>query len=337
MRRLFPTARLMAAALMLSAAAVGAEPQPTPESRAHFHAGVEALREERWVDAYREFKTAYDLTPKWTALGNFGVAAQHLERDGEAIDAFEAYLERGGAELGDAEAQRVRQSLEGLRKDIATVSLAAPGPFWIVDTRIDAGQAVINEYGPFEGRAELRVRAGRHEFKLDRSGIDAAIWSVTLLAADKAEHTFVERAPAELVTELAPEEPEPSPPPEADRGSERSQVVPYVLWTTGAAASIATVVLLLEARSHQNAANEVFRTECPTGITDSPGCALAIEGDERAARWGTAGLVTGVGALGALAAGTIWYLLEPGASRESASRGVQPWIVGTTVGIKGQF
>ena len=70
----FPTALCSGLLVALLCGAAGAaEPEPTPESRAHFRAGLDAFRANQWDTAYREFKAAYDITRKWTALGNLGM------------------------------------------------------------------------------------------------------------------------------------------------------------------------------------------------------------------------------------------------------------------------
>src|SRR5690242_12924037 len=59
------------------------------EGRRHFNAGVALLQDpegEKVEEAYREFKTAYDVSGSAKILGNMGFCAMRLERDGEAID-----------------------------------------------------------------------------------------------------------------------------------------------------------------------------------------------------------------------------------------------------------
>jgi len=50
----------------------------------------------RYEEAYREFKDCVRRFPSWKILGNLGITSMKLERDGEAVDAFEKYL-AGGA------------------------------------------------------------------------------------------------------------------------------------------------------------------------------------------------------------------------------------------------
>jgi len=349
-----PTARVLAylCVVILLAERPACADTTTPNAQTadgHFQAGVAAMRTntpEGFAEAYREFRAAYAVNPDRKTLTNIGMAAAALEKDGEAIDALVASLDQGGKDLSPSMKNALDENVKRLERGSATVSLRAPGAFWIVDTRIAEGNSVVNEYGPFSDSAELRVRAGRHDFKLARASITAADWSVTLDAANVAEHTFVARD-TQLLTDFtadataaAPPLPLPLPLPlaEADRAP-RSHLPSYILWGSGAVASVTAGVFLLEANRHQDAANEVFETDCPNGISDppTPGCQRGIEGDARAKKWRTASLLTGIGAVGALAAGTILYLLEPDDAPEDTASGVRPWIVGTTAGITGHF
>lgn len=326
--------------LLFSAAAGGTEPAVTPETRAHFKAGVSHLDHERYAEAYREFKQAYEITPTWTVLGNLGIAADHLERDGEAIDALKQYLERGSSELSAKQIRTFQGMIERLEKGVATVTLEAPGTFWVVDTRIDADPPVANEYGPFEQRAELRVRAGQHEFKLERSSINAPAWAAMLLAGRAEVHAFERQPepPPALIETFQPGPVAQGLAPESDSAAP-SHTASYVLWGTGAAGAIATTLVLLESNRIQNNADEAFDRNCPRGLNDSDPCQSTTDGDRRAAHWRTGAFVTGVGTVGALVAGTVLYLLDgrSGSSSASSEASIQPWIDPTGIGVSGTF
>ena len=67
------------------------------EARAHFTTGVNLLQDPdgaRYEEAYREFKEAYAESPSWKILGNLGICAMKLERDSEAISAFDGVAVR---------------------------------------------------------------------------------------------------------------------------------------------------------------------------------------------------------------------------------------------------
>jgi hypothetical protein len=343
MRRCFPSALgMLTVAALVTAPVAAEEPRPSPEARVHFKAGVAALKRRRWDEAYREFKQAYAITPRWTILGNLGIAAQHLERDGEAIDSMEQYLERGRKEISAAEKAEVRETLDLIRAGIAEVTLEAPGTFSIVDIRA-AEYDVINEYGPFEERVILSVRAGQHTFKVEQAGVEVPAWSVTLLAGDAATHAFVvepERQPP--VEEAAREEPQPASAPEQPGRDvvAPSLTAPYVLWGLGAAGAGATTVMVLHARGMQLNADRNFAERCPFGATGINGCDNITDDSRRAARWRTAGLVTGVGALGVLVTGTVLYFLTGDSTTSQAdvsNVSLQPWAGATGLGVAGMF
>src|SRR5579871_4921957 len=66
----------------------------SPEARNHFAAGVALLQDPkapRYEEAYREFKAAYAASPSSKILGNLGLCAMKIERDEEAISAYETY------------------------------------------------------------------------------------------------------------------------------------------------------------------------------------------------------------------------------------------------------
>jgi hypothetical protein len=333
-----PPALLFAAVLFCSGAAAGSEPSATPEARVHFDAGVNYLVHERYAEAYREFTEAYAITPRWTVLGNLGIAAEHLERDGEAIDVMEQYLARGGPELGRSEARKFRSAIDRLKKGIAMVSLKAPGSFWIVDTRTGANGTVVNQYGPFEDRAELRVRAGQHEFKVEHSSIAARAWSAGLVAGDVATHSFEVEPPATASNTFERQPVVEAPKPDVELYL-ASHTISYVLWGIGAAGAIATTLVLLEGNRIQNDADEEFERRCPLGAGIGEG-ENVTDGSERAAHWRTAGLLTGIGALGALATGTVFYFIDssgPPGSRHGNEVSVEPWLSPAGVGVSGRF
>lgn len=322
---------------MLSVPTWAAEPTPTPEARARFDAGVAHLVAERFENAYREFKAAYSITPTWKILGNLGIAADHLERDGEAIDAFEAYVKRGAKAIEPKEAREVRNDIERLRSGIATVAIDVPSAatFWIVDERVDAFTRVTNRYGPFDHRTHLRVRAGQHEFSVE--GTAAARWSVSLLAGDVASHSFapVSEPPAKVDTQNHPVPTAPSP----DSVKGPSHTASYLLWAGGGLGAVASAVLFIEANRIQSDGDSNFARQCPLGAVGTPDCQETTPDSRRAANWRTASLVTGVVAIGALATGTVLYFIDASATPTDASAeaSLGPWLGPTGIGLSGRF
>lgn len=142
------------------------------EGRRQFDAGVALLEDPdgaKYEEAYRAFKRAYELTQSPKVLGNLAFAAFHLERDGEAIDAYGQYL-REVPEIDEKERKQIQRDLGTLSATVARLKVTvkhAPGSFVLVDKReATRGGAVENEYA-FEGtEITLRVRPGRHNLRV---------------------------------------------------------------------------------------------------------------------------------------------------------------------------
>jgi tetratricopeptide (TPR) repeat protein len=146
------------------------------EAKGHFRAGVDYLElptGPRYEDAYRAFKAAYRISPSPKILGNLGLCAMMLERDGEAIEAYRRYL----AEVGDIapdERAGIARELERLEQSVVTLTLTVTPPGAVlIDERIPVnGSAVVNRYGPSDGdgRIVIGLRAGHHRVRLERDG-----------------------------------------------------------------------------------------------------------------------------------------------------------------------
>src|SRR5437870_1255310 len=94
-RALLALALTVPAALTLAPREAAAEEGVSAEARTHFDAGVRLLLDQegaRYEEAYREFHAAYAASRSSRILGNLGLCAMKLERDAEAVDAYERYL-----------------------------------------------------------------------------------------------------------------------------------------------------------------------------------------------------------------------------------------------------
>ena len=145
---------------------------PDPEAKKQFDAGVAYLEDPdgaKYEDAYRSFKKAYEISQSPKVLGNVGFCAMHLERDGEAIDAYATYL-REVKEIDERERKQIERDLTTMTATIARLKVTVKRPgtsFVLVDTREQVrGGAILNEY-PLDGNeVSLRVRPGRHTLKV---------------------------------------------------------------------------------------------------------------------------------------------------------------------------
>lgn len=176
------------------------------DARRHFTAGVSLLQDpegEKVEDAYREFRTAYDISSSPKILGNMGFCAMRLERDGEAIEAYSRYLREVPDIDADERAQIVRD-LQTLTVGVArlTVEVDKPG-VRIVDVRIPVrGERVTNTYGPVTGKLDLGVRPGHHIITAKLPDHEDVTWEVDVFAASKDKNAFTMRLKA--VAPVAP-------------------------------------------------------------------------------------------------------------------------------------
>lgn len=236
------------------------------EAKRHFTAGVNLLRDPvkpRYEEAYREFKAAHAASGSPKVLGNLALCAMMLERDAEAIAAYEAYL-KAGLDLDAQERAQIERDLFTLRAGIARVTVSANVPSYSVyDTRLPVqGESLTNVYGPFEGETELGVRQGRHVLRAKAPGRADVVWEVETTGAALPPHAFVfEDAAAPAPAAPAPDAPAaaalaPLPPPSARRP------VGTPVWigagVTGALgiATLATGVAALSAKSSYDDAND---------------------------------------------------------------------------------
>ncbi len=163
-----------------SGRALAADPPVTAEARSHFTAGVNLLRDPdgaRYEEAYREFKAAYAASPSYKILGNLGLCAMKLERDGEAIEAYTKYLEHAN-DLDPAEAKQVTTDLQTLKTGLfkLTLVLDAPGAT-LNDVRIPVrGDRMVNQYGPLKTSSTIGVRAGHHQMTVRLAGSEDVTW-----------------------------------------------------------------------------------------------------------------------------------------------------------------
>src|SRR5262245_5868952 len=172
-----------ALALCLVAGPAKADDVPVSDNaRQHFKTGVSFLQDPdgaRYEEAYREFKAAYADSPSWKILGNLGITAMKLERDGEAVDAFERYLAAGGAQIDPSERAQMERDLMTTKAGLVWVSVRVePTVASITDERLGStGRAVSNYYTlGQDGTVRVGVRSGRHRMTARATGFQDQVW-----------------------------------------------------------------------------------------------------------------------------------------------------------------
>jgi len=309
------------AALGASAAALPASPARaqekqaagiSEEARRHFRAGVAYLQDPdgaRYEEAYIEFRAAYAASSSPKVLGNVGLCAMKLERDGEAIDAYRRYL----AEVPDIDAEeraQIQTDLTTLETSAARLTLIVePDGAKVVDTRLPVQKArVTNVYGPVKGgRVELGIRPGHHEVRVELAGHQESSFELDLTPGARETRT-IKLAPREAAVRpaVAAEAP-------AARGS---NTIPWIITGVGGAALAAGAVTGIVALSKAGGiSGQCPANECPPGYD--------LAGERSSAKTfvtATDVLLIGGGAL--VATGATWLLLAPSrAPKESRLNG----------------
>jgi hypothetical protein len=340
-------------ALSLVGAAQAAEVRVSDNASRRFSQGVRYLTSQdpgRYEKAYREFKAAYADSPSWKILGNLGIVAHELERDGEAIDAFKAYLERGGKELAADERKQVKEDLELALAGHSTVIIETePEGAWILDERLpETGVSIVNRYGPTQGKLELRVRAGHHRIVAELNGYESGVWEFSDAPGATSKHRFELRAPrpvAEAPVEV-PVEAKPDVRIDSKPGSPALRATAYVAMGLGVVGVGVGTYFLLDGFDKRTEANEVF-ADCEAQV---PGCAetAPLYPDAKAAENAegsafTRSMVSYV-AGGVLAAtGVVLFIVSSPGSSDGGPRPSEreaaftPWLSPRGVGVSGRF
>jgi hypothetical protein len=265
---------LVVVALVFAAAPSRAQDKISEEAKLYFKNGVELIQQNppNYQDAYYQFKLAYEKSGSWKVLGNLGLCAVKLERDGEALQAYADYLKGGGKQV-DAEERRAMErdsllisgnsSIVNLSSDVTEVSL--------LDTR--AGSSVPPQtYKLTGGYLSLRLRAGTHAITASAPDGKQVKWDITLTPGQTLEHRFefnATPAPApEPPPVVAPAPPPTSvtpPPAEEPKPSSSLRTVGFIALGVGGAAILGGVITGVMAKSAESSATDQCKDKvCPT-------------------------------------------------------------------------
>jgi hypothetical protein len=335
----------------VSATTLAADVVINDEARAHFTAGVNLLQDPdgaRYEEAYVEFKTAYAASPSWKILGNLGISAMKLERDGEAIDAYKKYLSEGGKQIEAGERAQFQRDLATLEAGVVRLTLdSVPPGARIEDERFPAsGSAIRNEYA-VSGPTQIGVRAGRHRFTAKLAGHADAVWEVTLSPRQQESHTFE-------LTETAATAPTAAPPPaiapvpatatvdtRSAKGANGMRIGAYVALGVGVVGLGAGTIFGLSAKSKYQQANDITNDNenCPpSGPCELPAPLfderqqLGKDGDSAKTLSLIGFIAGGVG----VAAGVTLFVLSS-KKEEPAAAKVEPYLGIGQLGVRGSF
>ncbi len=260
---------LCAGALLFNTAARADEPI-SEEAKLYFKNGVDLIQSQppNYQDAYYQFKLAYEKSKSWKVLGNFGLCAFKLERDGEAIQDYTDYLKGGGNDIDPEERAAMRRDLLVLNGNSAGVTLtSATGELDIVDSRAGSS-APPQSYHMLGGKLALRLRAGTHTL-VATHGNQTQRWEVAFSPGRDEAHDFdfsekpAAVAPAPVVAAPPAATPVVPPPASAPQSGGGLRTAGYVTAGVGVAALGGGVVFGLLAKGKEtDAKGECVGTVC---------------------------------------------------------------------------
>ena len=337
-------ARPWAAALLALGLWTGSARAEAPVSevaKRHFNEGVRHLttrNPDRFEKAYAEFKAAYADSPSWKILGNLGIVAEALERDGEAIDAYRSYVAGGAKELGAEERAQFTADQAHLQLGSAVVTLQTePDGSWIFDERIpEQGSPIVNRYGPSAGSVELRLRAGRHRIHAELSGYTSETWEFDARPGLQGAHAF------ELRRADVPSETPPAQQAAFDDGLVSNEAHPaarvggYVALGLGGLGVGVGTWFLFRAYERRREGRAAF-DNCMGEPTD-PDCFISDDKtrEERSERVRS---LLSFGAAGALLTTGVLLLVYAGprSAEPTEELGLMPWVTPDQLGVTGRF
>jgi hypothetical protein len=269
-------ARLVTAVFLLSTASVGMAQESAEDAQLYFSNGVDLLSRNppAYQDAYYQFKLAFEKSGSWKALGNLGLCALNLERDGEALGYYKRYLSEGGSEVDPEEAKALKRELLLIEGNLAIVTVESDiADLQITDTRV--GTSVPAQvYRLSGGKLELGIRAGTHTLVAHHGDADQK-WEVVLAPGSRERHLFsfgssaAVAAPAPASGEPAPAGDSSAEADSASSGGGSLRTVGFVTLGVGGAALIGGAVAGLISNGQESDARALCRSnDCPESSRD---------------------------------------------------------------------
>ncbi|HEY3499585.1 MAG TPA: hypothetical protein VGK73_33070 [Polyangiaceae bacterium] len=266
---------LVILALLSLSGRARAEEKISEEAKLYFRNGVELIQANppNYQDAYYQFKLAYEKSRSWKVLGNLGLCALKLERDGEALDFYNEYLRSGGKDVDAEERKALERDTLLISGNTAVVNLtSSSADAELIDAR--TGSSVSPQPYRFVGGAlTLRLRAGSHVLTATSSDGKHEKWEVTVTPGRTLEHRFEFAAPPPAAAPPpVPAQPAPvAPPPEQPKsGGSTLRTAGFVTAGVGAAALVGGVITGVMARSAETDATGSCDSDnvCPERAED---------------------------------------------------------------------
>jgi hypothetical protein len=227
------------------------------EAKAYFRNGVELLEQNppNYQDAYHQFKRAYESSQSWKVLGNLGLCSLKLERDGEALEYYQRYLEQGGTEVDPEERSAIERDLLLVKGNLVQLELTSDLPeVQLTDAR--QGTNAPPQLYAFNGPTALGLRAGTHTLIARAQGKELR-WEVVLAPGQPVSHEFKFAEPAPVPTVVPPPQAV-KPPPAAEPPSSGStlRTVGFVTVGVGGLAVVGGVVTAVLKKKNEDEAKK---------------------------------------------------------------------------------
>jgi tetratricopeptide (TPR) repeat protein len=132
------------------------EEKTDAEAKKMHELGVDLAKQEKYEEATKAFRRAYDLRPSWKLLFNIGQCEAGSKRYGHALTAFERYLVEGGDSVPEERRTYVAKELERLRPLVGMVEVTAPEGAEVFVDNESMGVTPLD--------APLRLAATTHQF-----------------------------------------------------------------------------------------------------------------------------------------------------------------------------
>jgi tetratricopeptide (TPR) repeat protein len=187
-----------------------------PEVEKHFQAGIAYYDDPsgpKYEEAYREFLTAYQIYPSYHLLANIGTCALYLERDAEAIDAYERYLQKATAtDIKPRKRAQMETDVKTLKASLVQLVISAsPQKLTLIDERFASkGQVITNRYEVSNGKISLGIHPGNHRLTAHLEGYEDQRWEFDAAPSSSHSHEFnlaltVREQPLKVVPNTNPE------------------------------------------------------------------------------------------------------------------------------------
>ncbi len=246
-----------------SALAAPPEEDLREKAMAHYTNGRELLEQQNFQDAFPQLRIAHQLAVEaespnaWKILGSLGYCALQLERDGEALEFYREYLERGGDAIAAEERESIHRELALIEGNLVTVQVSmGEEKFRVIVSR--AGSMVPPQaYDSATGSLKLGLRAGTHVFAVEKGDRTLAEKRTTVKPGESRVLAFGEpeaekaNVPPPSSAPLIQPMPEPQVEDESS-GTRPLRVASFVAGGVGVAGLISGVILAAKAGAERD-------------------------------------------------------------------------------------